>query len=256
RIELKNNSIDENSNHIILKNSKLCWDTGANSTAFFKDFGQKKFLLMFSLVFEYGYKIRIQKVKYSNHIEKDSVILKNIIYLDVDSQNTAQWINNEEISGIVGMNVISKYNWIVDFDKNILQNLSKTTTYNHTPQFTLCYSNTMKPKTTISIADVKLKNILIDSGFNIDFTLLSSDIEKINQRIAPDTICNIISTALFSDSIVEFKYKYSNIMINNIRFDTLYIVEGNRRLIGTGFFRKFDRVFWDSGSKEVRFYRD
>lgn len=256
KIELKNNAIDENHNHIILKNSKLCWDTGANATAFFKDFGQKKFLFMFATVFEYGHKIRFQKVKYSNHIEKDFIILKNIIYLDVDSQNTAQWIKNKEISGIVGMNIISKYNWIVDFDKNILQNLSKTTTYNHIPQFTLRYSNTMKPKTTVSIGGVKLNNILIDSGFNIDITLLSRDIEQINQRIAPDTIFNTSSSGLFSDSIVESKYQYSNIMIDNIKFDKLYITEGNRRLIGIGFFRKFDRVFWDSGNREVRFYRD
>ncbi len=232
------------------------WDTGADATAFFKDFGQKKFPFMFSLVFEYGHKIRLQKVKYSNQIEIDSVILKNIIYLDVDSQNISQCIRDKEISGIVGMNVINKYNWIIDFDKNTLQNLPKTTTYNHTPQFTLRYSNTMIPKTTVSIADVKLKNILIDSGFNIDFTLLSSDIEQINQYIAPDTIFNTSSSGLFSDSIVESEYQYSNIMIDNIKFDKLYITEGNKRLIGTGFFRKFDRVFWDSKNREVRFYRD
>ncbi len=255
-IEIPNNQIDENSNQIILTNSKLLWDTGADGTIFFKDFNQRKIIIGLANVSDFHKKSTIRKRYFSITLIADSILFKNLVYNEISIDNISQGVQYLAINGILGMNVINKYNWIIDFDKNTLQNLSKTTTYNHTPQFTLRYSNAMKPKTAVSIADVKLKNILIDSGFNIDFTLLSSDIEQINQCIAPDTIFNTSSSGLFSDSIVESKYQYSNIMIDNIKFDKLYITEGNRRLIGTGFFRKFDRVFWDSKNREVRFYKD
>ena len=60
----------------------------------------------------------------------------------------------------------------------------------------------------------------------------------------------------FSNCIPSKQYVYTNIKINNTFFDTLTITEGEKRLIGIGFFRKFDKVFWDSGKKEVRFYKN
>ncbi len=255
KITLKDNSIKENKKHIILKNSNLLWDTGSNGTYIFMDFGQKNFPVAISIDFDYSYKIKFNIAKYSNCIEMDSAKLQNIIYKDIGVSDIPQWYKNEK-NGILGMNVINNYNWIVDFDKNTLQNLPKTTIYNHTPQFTLRYSNAMIPKTTVSIGGVKIKNVLIDSGFNSDIMLLTSDIEQIDRHINPDTIYDTFTSGMFSDRIPNKAYRYTNIEIAGMSFDTISIIDGPKRLIGTGFFRKFDRVFWDSGNREVRFYKD
>lgn len=256
KIEIYSDKIDENSGHILLKSGRLVWDTGANTTALFKDCEKEKCQIAISPVFEYGGKIKLQKINYSKHIEMDSVVLRNIMYLDIDSQHIAQWLKNESIGGVLGMNVIKDYNWIVDFEKNTIQNFLKTATYSSTPKFTLNYSNTMTPKTIVFIEGVKMKNILIDSGFDTDIKLPKSEIEKINEIIKPDTVIYGSSNGLFSDSIPNIEYHYKNIKINDVVFDRISIIQSKRRLIGTGFFRKFDRVFWDSKNREVRLYKD
>lgn len=256
KIEMYSDKIDENSGHILLKSGRLVWDTGANTTALFKDCEKEKFQITISPVFEYGHKIRFQKVNYSKRIEIDSIVLKNIIYLDIDNQHIAQGLKDYAFGGIVGMNVIKGYNWIVDFEKNTIQNFPKTATCSSVPRFTLRYSNTMTPKTIVFIEGVKMKNILIDSGFDTDIKLPKSEIEKINEIIKPDTVIYGSSNGLFSDSIPNIEYHYKNIKINDVVFDRISIIQSKRRLIGIGFFRKFDRVFWDSKNREVKFYKD
>ena len=255
-IEVKDNHWEENESHIILKKSRLCWDTGASCTVLFNDFGQNKTIFAILPVFEYKNKMKFQKFLFSQDITADSVYLKNIIYTDIEKQNVSKWLQEANISGIIGMNVISNYNWLLDFDKKKLQNIPKTKSYKEEYDFKLAYLFRIFPYTNITIEGTKTKRILIDSGFDTDIELLASDIEKINKKIQPDTIINTSSSGLFSNGIPSKKYIYSHIKVNDLSFDTLSINESKRRLIGIGFFRKFDKVFWDSGKKEVRFYKN
>ncbi len=256
RIEIKDNAINENSNQIILKNSRLVWDTGADGTIFFKDFNQRKIIIGLANVSDFHKKSTIRKRYFSITLIADSILFKNLVYNEISIDNISQGVQYLAINGILGMNVIANYNWLLDFWKNTISNFDKSYNYSDLDVLRLEYKSKLKPCTKIEIEGIKFDNIFIDSGLDTDLTLLSSDIEQINQYIAPDTIFNTSSSGLFSDSIIESKYQYSNIMIDNIKFDKLYITEGKKRLIGIGFFRKFDCVFWDSGNREVRFYRD
>ncbi|MDO4729481.1 MAG: hypothetical protein Q4B43_10830 [Bacteroidota bacterium] len=256
RIELKNNSIDENSNHIILKNSRLLWDTGASGSVLFEDFSQDKTLLGLSIISDYSYKFKIKKMFFTHNITIGNIVIRNFIYTKIDTEKAESILMATDDSGILGMNVIGNYNWLLDFEENILQNFDKTYKYNDLPALALKYTSKRYPFSTIQIDKIRIKKILIDSGFNTDIRLLKSDIDEINKNITPDTIIEGSSNSLFSDSIPHREYIYTNIKINNVVFDSISIIESNRPLIGIGFFRKFDRVFWDSGNREVRFYRD
>ncbi|KGN79359.1 hypothetical protein HW49_06305 [Porphyromonadaceae bacterium COT-184 OH4590] len=256
KIELKNNAIDENHNHIILKNSKLCWDTGANISVLFEDFNSKKICIGFAFVSDYNYKTKLTPLFLSKSISKNSVLVRDLIYTDVDSNNIAKGLQCLNISGILGMNIIGNYNWLLDFNTNTLYNILKIEDYNFKPQLSLTYSSKLYPYTFMNIGGLIFQKILIDSGSNSDIQLQQSDIERINKTIQPDTIMESSSSGLFSDSIPHREYVYTNIKINEVILDTLSIIESHRRLIGTGFFRKFDRVFWDSKDREVKFYRD
>ncbi len=256
RIEIKDNAINENSNQIILKNSRLVWDTGASGSVLFEDFSQYKTLLGLSIISDYSYKFKIKKMFFTRNITVENIVIRDFIYTKIDTKKSESILLATDDSGILGMNVIGNYNWLLDFDKNTLQNFDKTYKYNGLPAFELKYTSKRYPFSTIQIEGIRIKKILIDSGFNTDIRLLKSDIDEINKNITPDTIIEGSSNSLFSDSIPHREYIYTNIKINDVVFDSISIIESNRPLIGIGFFRKFDRVFWDSKNREVRFYRD
>ena len=255
-IEIKDNTLSEQTNNIIFKNGHLLWDTGANGSILLSNFRQKKVLISFSILYDSYRKIKIAGLYFSHNTIIDSIFIKNFIYTKLDRGGLPIEIQKLNYIGILGMNVISNYNWLLDFDKNTLQNIPKTKSYKEEYDFKLTYLFRIFPYTSITIERIKLKKILIDSGLNTDCVLLVDDIGKINEYISPDTVINQVSNGLFSNCIPSKQYVYTNIKINNTFFDTLTITEGEKRLIGIGFFRKFDKVFWDSGKKEVRFYKN
>lgn len=256
QIELKDNTFDDPNGHILIGNDRLLWDTGASRTVLLSDFKQKKHIVGFSLSSDTHNKMQFTKLYFSKNIVLHRILIKNSVYTEIYKFNISKSIQNLNISGILGMDIICNHNWLLDFDKNIIRNFDKTCKYDALSQFKLTYFKKNIPYTNIKIENVYLKDILIDSGLNLYFLLLKSDIENINAIIEPDTVMKTNSSGLFSDSIPSKQYVYTNIKINNTVFDTLTINEGEKRLIGIGFFRKFDKVFWDSGKKEVRFYKN
>ncbi|MDO4726951.1 MAG: hypothetical protein Q4A56_07015 [Porphyromonadaceae bacterium] len=256
-IEIKNNILRRHTDNIIFEKSHLLWDTGANGSSILIDnFKQKKTLIGISIHYDAFKKIKIGKLYFSRNTIINSIFINNFIYTKLDKCEISTEIKKFNYIGILGMNVISNYNWLLDFDKNTLQNIPKTESHKEKHDFKLTYLFKIFPYTSIAIEGIKLKKILIDSGLNTDCVLRADDITQINEIVQPDTVIEQFSNGLFSDSILSKQYIYTNIKINDTIFNTLTITEGEKRLIGAGFFRKFDRVFWDSGNREVKFYRD
>lgn len=257
-ISLRDNSIDEEKTIIILKSgNRWCWDTGSTGSVLFRDIEHKRLKIGYSWNIDSENTKKRHKTFFTKMLSIDSILFENFIYEYIDSSNTSMSLRDSDIIGLLGMNVIKNYNWLLDFHKNTLQNYDKDFQIDTlTPKFIISYSEERKPLTDIRLGYLRIKKILLDSGFSGDMMLYGSDIEVMNQFITPDTIINDISSNLYSDSIPVKRYIYYDVYVNNLLFDKLIINKGKRRLIGAGFFRKFDRVFWDSGNREVRFYRD
>ncbi|MDO4726949.1 MAG: hypothetical protein Q4A56_07005 [Porphyromonadaceae bacterium] len=256
RFELINNKFEIIDKRISISDNRFLWDTGASGTILFSNIKIDRIPIGLSFVWDTHYKLKICKLFFVKEYLDDSIRFENLIYTEVKENNVSIAEQKQNFGGILGMNVIKNYNWLLDFSKNTLNNFNISYKYDNLAIFKLEYKSKHKPCTSLDIEGIKLKNTLIDSGSDADIQLLPTDIEQINKIIPPDSIIEQFSSGLFSDSIPSKKYFYSRLKVNGLFIDTLTINESKKRKLGIGFFRKFDRVFWDSGSKEVRFYRD
>ncbi len=256
QVELKNNKFEIIDKRISISDNRFLWDTGASGTVLFSNIKTDMIPIGLSFVFDTHHRLKICKLFFVEEYCNNSIRFENLIYTEVKENNVSVAEQKQNFGGILGMNIIGNYNWLVDFKQNTLSNFDKTYRYNVLPELKLKYKSKLYPYTNMEIEGVKLKNTLIDSGSDADLNLLPSDIEQINKIIQPDSIIEQFSSGLFSDSIPSKKYFYSYLKVNGLSFDTLTINESNKRSLCIGFFRKFDRVFWDSGNREVRFYKD
>lgn len=256
RIEINDKQLDKTQKLIILKDSRFVWDTGASGSVIFNELGSSRLKIGIGTVTDFDSKTKLYPICFARNISFDSITLNNFIYNEIMIDDVVPGIQNLNSIGILGMNVIGNHNWLLDFTSDKIYNFEKNVEYNPSPQLRLTYRKIRTPTTDIKIGGLDMKKLLIDSGFYGDIKLYKSDIDEINKIIKPDTIIDEVSDGLFVGNIKSQNYIYTNVKVNNVVLDTLSIIVSKRRLLGAGFFRKFDRVFWDSGSKEVRFYRD
>ena len=245
-------------NYILIGKENILWDTGTQICLFFQDFAPWKMFLNPIPTHGYG-SWTLEWLYYSPSIRFDSICINNIVYSLVNEDKLSTFVRNLNIMGIMGMNVIGRANWLIDFKDSSLHIMTKNDEYAVTdmPQLSLTYRRSRTPKTTLNIAGITINDILVDSGFDADIMLLEKEIEQINRYILPIDTTTRSSSGLYAENILEKKYIYHNITINGYTFDKLGIVQGgsSRRLIGMGFFQKFDKVFLNTKKKEFQFYK-
>jgi hypothetical protein len=244
-------------NYILIGKENILWDTGADITLFFHDFAAHKQFVFPVIVTDYGKKRSVAPVYFSRDINLEPLSINHVFYLLKKQDAISPAMKQLEIGGILGMNVISRAHWLIDFTTHSVRILSDTAEFTNSndPKLILSYYKRKQPKTRLSVQGIDTKNIIIDSGSTADMILFASDIEKINKHILPVDTVDYRSSGLYADSIREKQYIYHNISINGYTMDTLHIVQGNsRRLIGMGFFRKFDKVYLNTQEKTFRFY--
>lgn len=256
RVELKNNKFEIVEKRISVSDNRFLWDTGASGTILFSNIKLDKRQIGFSFVLDTHHKLKICNLFFAKEYFDNSIRLKNLIYMEVKENITSIEGQKQKFGGILGMNIIGNYNWLLDFNNNSFKNFDISYQYNDLAVLKLKYKSKLYSYTDMEIEGMRFKKTLIDSGSDADLQLLQSDIEQINKIKQPDSIIKQFSRGLFSDNIPSKKYIYSHIKVYGISFDTLSINESSERKISIGFFRKFDKVFWDSGKKEVRFYKN
>jgi len=254
---------DKNKEKLYL-NDIILWDTGAGSSTMYKEcenkIQYKRIPFCYVLVSDFFYKKRFQKLYYSSEYNlADSLNIRNFYFLIPPKQpmEDFKYYNKGEI-GFIGMDIIGKANWIIDFDLERIDILPQNKTHETTvsPQLIFEYKHNKEPRTQLDFSVCQLENILIDAGANCEITLLKSDIEIINEK------CRLVDTlkghsyGLHStEPIIQNVYVYDSITINNIYFNNIQIIEGHRRIIGFGFFKRFDKVFLDTKEKRFCFYQ-
>jgi hypothetical protein len=245
---------------IMLGDENIIWDTGSNHTLFFCDATACKIPVIPTIAVDGYGKRAITFLYFSRSLRVAAITMKNVFYNTIKQNKIPSSIRQSGISGIFGMNVINRANWIIDFVEGSIQTVPRKDTVlsGQEHRFCLLYSKKRYPKTTIYIQGVEIKNVLIDSGSSADLMLLESDIRKINQKIQPidSIVYHSPSPGVFVDDTIQQKlYRYKNIVINDSRFNKLKIIQhSSERSIGIGFFRKFDKVFLNTKEKIFLFY--
>jgi hypothetical protein len=249
---------DSPSSHLFIGQENILWDTGAGGTIFFQNFATHKMMVVPTVVIDYGGDWSVLPLYFSRSVDFGRFSLHNVFHYLIEQDAVAEVIQERAIGGILGMNVISRANWVIDFPTSSVQVFSRDAPYDERsePALVLAYGQRKCPKTSLVIEGIGTADVLIDSGAEVDMILPEADIRAINRRCPPVDSSRCRPHGWSSDnSFPEQQYTYHNITINGYRFDSLHIIQGRAgRLLGVGFFRKFDRVYLNTKEKVFRFY--
>lgn len=177
----------------------------------------------------------------------DKVKIKNFAYFSGP-------INNH-FKAIIGMNVLSKLNMLFLSTQNTLDIKS----FDFKPQIPssatiLKYKDRISPKVTLRLDNEVIDDILIDTGFDGDLSIDEHYIEKLKSNHSCDSMISTNKT-LFHTQIVK-NITFSELYINKRLYKNIHVVQLKKRLLGSKFLKRFDKVFWDSKNLTVYMWNE
>ena len=177
----------------------------------------------------------------------DKVKIKNFAYFSGP-------INNQ-FEAIIGMNVLSKLNMLFLSTQNTLDIKS----FDFKPQIPssatiLQYKDRISPKVTLRLDNVVIDDILIDTGFDGDLAIDEHYIEKLKSNHSCDSMISTFLT-LFDTQTVK-KITFSELYINKRLYKNIQVLQQKKRLLGSKFLKRFDKVFWDSKNLTVYMWNE
>lgn len=177
----------------------------------------------------------------------DKVKIKNFAYFSGP-------INNQ-FEAIIGMNVLSKLNMLFLSTQNTLDIKS----FDFKPQIPssatiLQYKDRISPKVTLRLDNVVIDDILIDTGFDCDLAIDEHYIEKLKSNHSCDSMISTFLT-LFDTQTVK-KITFSELYINERLYKNIQVLQQKKRLLGSKFLKRFDKVFWDSKNLTVYMWNE
>lgn len=177
----------------------------------------------------------------------DKVKIKNFTYIS--------GFKNNKFKAIIGMNVLSKLNILFLSTQNTLDIKS----FDFKPQIPssatiLQYKDRISPKVTLRLDNVVIDDILIDTGFDSDLSIDEHYIEKLKSNHSCDSMIRTNNT-LFDTQKVK-KIIFSELYINERLYKNIHVVQLKKRLLGSKFLKRFDKVFWDSKNLTVYMWNE
>lgn len=177
----------------------------------------------------------------------DKVKIKNFAYF-------SDPINNQ-FEAIIGMNVLSKLNMLFLSAQNTLDIKS----FDFKPQIPssatiLQYKDRISPKVTLRLDNVVIDDILIDTGFDGDLAIDEHYIEKLKSNHSCDSMISTFLT-LFDTQTVK-NITFSELYINERPYKNIQVLQQKKRLLGSKFLKRFDKVFWDSKNLTVYMWNE
>ena len=226
----------------------VIFDTGAQSSYISSNnIGFPIFLFPFSVNDGEGNN-KILPMYFTEYFEvNDKVKIKNFAYFSGP-------INNQ-FEAIIGMNVLSKLNMLFLSTQNTLDIKS----FDFKPQIPssatiLQYKDRISPKVTLRLDNVVIDDILIDTGFDSDLAIDEHYIEKLKSNHSCDSMISTFLT-LFDTQTVK-KITFSELYINERLYKNIQGLQQKKRLLGSKFLKRFDKVFWDSKNLTVYMWNE
>ena len=226
----------------------VIFDTGADFSFIPSNNIGSPIFLFLSLVYDGDYNNKILPICFTQNFEvNDKVKIKNFTYIS--------GFKNNNFKAIIGMNVLSKLNMLFLSTQNTLDIKS----FDFKPQIPLSaiilqYKDRIRPKVTLRLDNVVIDDILIDTGFDDDLSIDEHYIEKLKSNHSCDSMIRTYYT-LF-DTQKEKKIIFSELYINERLYKNIHVVQSKKRLLGSKFLKRFDRVFWDSKNLTVYMWNE
>ena len=226
----------------------VVFDTGADFSFIpSNNIGFPIFFFFFS-VYDGDGNNKILPICFTQNFEvNDKVKIKNFTYIS--------GFKNNKFKAIIGMNVLSKLNILFLSTQNTLDIKS----FDFKPQIPssaiiLQYKDRIRPKVTLRLDNVVIDDILIDTGFDGDLAIDEHYIEKLKSNHSCDSMISTFLT-LFDTHTVK-NITFSELYINKRLYKNIHVVQLKKRLLGSKFLKRFDKVFWDSKNLTVYMWNE
>ena len=219
------------------------FDTGANETILYSDTTPSSFF--------YVHDIKAKDVFSEEYNMKCYYSLKtNIGGLENYWQSVVILPTNTQVegtNGIWGTDIIDHFCWWIDFNKHQICN---NYIPNEDADFVLTYykKNNLY-YTDIAIGKIKLKEMLIDTGYTrSDFTLPQNELASMGLSImGTDTCYNMINITQILNRYEMNESHINRKLFKNITFTDL----SSKRLIGLPFFKRFSAIYLNTKKKQI-----
>lgn len=226
----------------------VVFDTGADFSFIpSNNIGSPIFLFLSSVTDGDGNN-KILPICFTQNFEvNDKVKIKNFTYIS--------GFKNNKFKAIIGMNVLSKLNILFLSTQNTLDIKS----FDFKPQIPssaiiLQYKDRIRPKVTLRLDNVVIDDILIDTGFDGDLAIDEHYIEKLKSNHSCDSMISTFLT-LFDTHTVK-NITFSELHINERLYKNIQVLQQKKRLLGSKFLKRFDKVFWDSKNLTVYMWNE
>lgn len=226
----------------------VVFDTGADFSYISSNKIGFPFFLFLSLVYDGDGNNKILPMYFTQYFEvNDKVKIKNFTYIS--------GFKNNKFKAIIGMNVLSKLNILFLSTQNTLDIKS----FDFKPQIPssaiiLQYKDRIRPKVTLRLDNVVIDDILIDTGFDGDLAIDEHYIEKLKSNHSCDSMISTFLT-LFDTHTVK-NITFSELHINERLYKNIQVLQQKKRLLGSKFLKRFDKVFWDSKNLTVYMWNE
>ncbi len=164
---------------------------------------------------------------------------------------------SQELSGIIGGNILSQKKWLFDFENNCLSIINDSETvkdYNFKTNFKVQKKH---PKINLKIDNKTIKNVILDTGDVNEITVLQSDSLKLREFSIDDKYHKLMIKSLFQSEPTFIRIKksiFSSVRMNDeIEIDTVGILFLRSRTIGLDFFKKYKTVIFDYPDNTINF---
>lgn len=226
----------------------VVFDTGADFSFIPSNNIGFPIFLFLSLVYDGDGNNKILPMYFTQYFEvNDKVKIKNFTYIS--------GFKNNRFKAIIGMNVLSKLNILFLSTQNTLDIKS----FDFKPQIPssaiiLQYKDRIRPKVTLRLDNVVIDDILIDTGFDGDLAIDEHYIEKPKSNHSCDSMISTFLT-LFDTHTVK-NITFSELHINERLYKNIQVLQQKKRLLGSKFLKRFDKVFWDSKNLTVYMWNE
>lgn len=226
----------------------VVFDTGADFSFIPSNNIGFPIFLFLSLVYDGDGNNKILPMYFTQYFEvNDKVKIKNFTYIS--------GFKNNRFKAIIGMNVLSKLNMLFLSTQNTLDIKS----FDFKPQIPssatiLQYKDRISPKVTLRLDNVVIDDILIDTGFDGDLAIDEHYIEKLKSNHSCDSMISTFLT-LFDTHTVK-NITFSELHINERLYKNIQVLQQKKRLLGSKFLKRFDKVFWDSKNLTVYMWNE
>lgn len=226
----------------------VVFDTGADFSFIPSNNIGFPIFLFLSLVYDGDGNNKILPMYFTQYFEvNDKVKIKNFTYIS--------GFKNNRFKAIIGMNVLSKLNMLFLSTQNTLDIKS----FDFKPQIPLSatilqYKDRISPKVTLRLDNVVIDDILIDTGFDGDLAIDEHYIEKLKSNHSCDSMISTFLT-LFDTHTVK-NITFSELYINERLYKNIQVLQQKKRLLGSKFLKRFDKVFWDSKNLTVYMWNE